>query len=121
MLLYQKKHLEKKSIETINFSIILKERRACESASTLYKWAVAYDTLIEECIVMLSEPECRQTEWSRSNYLGDGGDGKPISYQWRLPHFPSKQLQTCVLRMRYNISTNDFDQFNTDYTFNKQK
>ncbi len=38
-----------------------------------------------------------------------------------MPNFPSKSLQKCVLRIRYNISSNDYDHFATDSKFNKEK
>ena len=56
-------------------------------------------------------PDCQgnvQDGPSRDNHLGNpmGYDGFTYSYNWTLPNDYS---ETCVLRMRYNISTADFN------------
>ena len=53
---------------------------------------------------------CRETEFSRDNHLGNvgGESGQPMSFNWTLP---SADLMkgNCVLRLRYNVSTGDYD------------
>jgi len=72
----------------------------------------------------LPAPECKQAPWSRTNQLGNSAEGsEPANYTWTLPTFstptdyttygqtyPSKR---CVARLRYNISTDDYDPWNT--------
>ncbi len=43
------------------------------------------------------------------------------SYEWKLPYFSSNRLMKCVFRIRYNISTDDYDPLATDAKFNNQK
>ncbi|GFO22633.1 protein dd3-3-like [Plakobranchus ocellatus] len=100
-----------------------KDRRsksACERTKTsglTYHWAVAYDSkdYRPECLVKLHAPDCTEAPWSRSNHLGNGRDGNPLSYKWTLPYFPSAKTKRCVFRIRYNISTDDYDPYHTDY------
>ncbi|KAK3607200.1 hypothetical protein CHS0354_008884 [Potamilus streckersoni] len=86
-----------------------------------YIWAVPYDAEDveqKECLVALEQPDCQEAPWSRSNHLGDGNDGKNLNYRWRLPYFPSAHEHRCVFRMRYNISTDDYDPYRTDSSYN---
>lgn len=88
-----------------------------------YIWAVPYDATDvtkKECLVRLDQPDCKEAQYSRSNHLGNGADGKANSYVWTLPYFPSGNTKRCVYRMRYNISTDDYDPYNTDASFNQQ-
>ena len=100
---------------------------SCESKTTVklvYKWAIPYDSLnvnVKECLVLAPAPTCQQASWSRSNHLGNTRDGEASSYEWSLPYFPSKQLQKCIFRIRYNITTDDYEPFTTDSTFNNAK
>jgi len=61
----------------------------------------------------LPAPECRPATdvWSRVNHLGNGMGGWQNSYTWTLPAVSTEQV--CVFRMRYNISTTDYDGWNT--------
>ena len=74
----------------------------------------------EECLVLPAPqgPECRQAEWSRSNYLGLNSAAEPLSYDWKLPRFPSGNVKRCVARIRYNISSYDYDLHNIDAASN---
>jgi hypothetical protein len=103
-----------------------KDEKTCESQSKdglIYKWAIGYDTKTssKECLIMLAKPECHQAEWTRSNHLGNARNGEQASYKWRLPYFPSQRLQKCVFRIRYNITTDDYDPFGADSKLNNQK
>uniref|UniRef100_A0A0B7ADP4 Protein DD3-3 n=2 Tax=Arion vulgaris TaxID=1028688 RepID=A0A0B7ADP4_9EUPU len=84
-----------------------------------YKWARPYDGSIAECLVLLDSPDCIQAPWSRSNHLGNGVGGQPLSYTWTLPYFPSGKSKNCAFRIRYNISTDDYDPYNTDFRQNE--
>jgi len=62
----------------------------------------------------IPSPECLQTEWSRDNHLGNGVNGEMNSYWWTIP---DQVDDSCVLRIRYNISTGDYP-WETDFTKN---
>jgi hypothetical protein len=71
----------------------------------------------------------QQMPWTRDNHLGNGRDGQPISFNWTLPDFDSltaggaqakvakfgaaSNYIKCVLRIRYNMTTDDYDPWNT--------
>jgi len=64
----------------------------------------------------VAPPECLQAPWSRVNHLGNGRYGQANSYNWTIPHFG--QDQKCVVRLRYNISTDDYDGAKVNASFN---
>jgi len=78
----------------------------------------------------LPAPICAPSEWSRDNHLGNGRNGESNSFDWTLPSWselnavntkvytgPSGvSMAKCVLRVRYNISTDDYDPWNTNST-----
>jgi len=77
-------------------------------------------------------PECKQVEWSRDNHLGNGRGSEMLNYTWTLPSFSSfgekikkyganNELVKCVLRLRYNITTDDYDGYNTTSKQNHDK
>lgn len=51
-------------------------------------------------------PECTGPLPSRDNHLGGVSNGKPAYFTWTIPETASGR---CVFRVRYNISTADFD------------
>ena len=63
----------------------------------------------------IKKPECLKAAWNRDNHLGNAqmhtGDENSMagaytnSYNWTLPNVNEA---TCVLRLRYNISTGDY-------------
>ncbi|XP_074661736.1 protein DD3-3-like isoform X2 [Tubulanus polymorphus] len=102
----------------------VKNKQTCESLSAgkvKYIWKVPYDAvdpMQEECLVELNPPSCSGAGWTRSNHLGNGREGYPLNYTWALPYFPSNAAKQCVLRIRYNISTDDYDPYFTDSSYN---
>ena len=78
----------------------------------------------------LPPPLCMQADWTRVNHLGNGRSGDTLSFNWTLPTLSALTSQgvnlvgglttyaRCVLRIRYNISTDDFDPYQTDFTSN---
>jgi hypothetical protein len=54
----------------------------------------------------LSAPECVESLWSRDNHLGNGMGGYANLYNWTIPDLPHEH---CVFRARYNISTAEYD------------
>lgn len=63
------------------------------------------------------KPECIQSPWSRVNHLGNGRYGEANSYNWTIPHFGYDMK--CMVRLRYNISTDDYDGALTNSSFNQ--
>jgi len=62
----------------------------------------------------LGAPTCIPTDFSRDNHLGNGPGGNTNSFNWTLPTSTdesciSEDVCACVFRIRYNISTNDID------------
>jgi hypothetical protein len=60
----------------------------------------------------VSEPECVETDFSRDNHLGNGVVGHANTWNWTLPtgsevDCVESDTCECVLRLRYNISTED--------------
>ncbi|CAK8683460.1 unnamed protein product [Clavelina lepadiformis] len=99
------------------------------TGKVLYKWGKPYDVqkivnheeILDTCFVAAPPLDCQPADWSRVNHLGNGRDGQPLSYKWTLPYFPGHKDKRCVFRMRYNISTDDYDPFNTTSEHNEQK
>ena len=48
----------------------------------------------------LPAPECRETDWSRDNHLGNGKGGYANKYNWTVPDL---DRENCVLRIRYTV------------------
>ncbi|XP_077997419.1 protein DD3-3-like isoform X2 [Glandiceps talaboti] len=65
-------------------------------------------------------PICQETEWSRDNHLGNGRGGNPNMFNWTIP--ANIDHEHCSLRLRYNISTGEFDGWdsNVNSSLNKQ-
>uniref|UniRef100_A0A0B7ALW1 Protein DD3-3 n=3 Tax=Arion vulgaris TaxID=1028688 RepID=A0A0B7ALW1_9EUPU len=61
-------------------------------------------------------PDCRETEYTRDNHLGNGLGGHPIMYNWTIPDYI--EHENCVLRIRYNISTSDYEPWTTNSSYN---
>jgi hypothetical protein len=104
----------------------------CEAQSEgtiKYKWGKPYDpkkivnhqNIADACMVALPEVDCKPADWSRVNHLGNGRDPLPLNYTWELPYFPSEKRKRCVFRLRYNISTDDYDPFGTFSDSNQEK
>ena len=84
--------------------------------------SVPFDTTTAspECLVLnpAEGPACAQAQFSRSNYLGLNSQAEPISYDWILPSFPSNKDKRCVARIRYNISSFDYNFYHIDSASN---
>ena len=52
------------------------------------------------CLILPGPPECVQAGWSRDNHLGNGRDGVPLNYTWKIPYFPSETQKLIVVRIR---------------------
>jgi hypothetical protein len=64
----------------------------------------------------MPEPECAPAPWNRDNHLGSTTDGYMNHINITLPRMfdgdTQVDRQRCVLRLRYNISTADYDAWN---------
>eukprot|EP00463_Aulacantha_scolymantha_P000939 TRINITY_DN163_c0_g2_i2.p1 TRINITY_DN163_c0_g2~~TRINITY_DN163_c0_g2_i2.p1 ORF type:complete len:532 (+),score=94.30 TRINITY_DN163_c0_g2_i2:578-2173(+) len=56
---------------------------------------------------------CLQNTWSRDNHHGNVEGGDFAGWDWEVPNI---QRDNCVLRIRYNISTNDLPSFQDNLT-----
>eukprot|EP00163_Fabomonas_tropica_P005833 TRINITY_DN1547_c0_g1_i1.p1 TRINITY_DN1547_c0_g1~~TRINITY_DN1547_c0_g1_i1.p1 ORF type:complete len:534 (+),score=179.74 TRINITY_DN1547_c0_g1_i1:387-1988(+) len=59
-------------------------------------------------------PDCMKAPWNRQNHLGNGLGAEPNYYYWTVPNDVKSR---CVFRIRYNISTGDYD-WNVNWTKN---
>ena len=57
---------------------------------------------------------CRQTDFSRDNHLGNVRGGQPMTFNWTIPSTDTMK-GNCVLRLRYNVSTGDYDGWKGNY------
>jgi len=67
----------------------------------------------------LPAPECREAQWSRDNHLGNvpGSNGQHASFNWTIDPKNVVISERCAMRLRYNISTNDFNHFSGNTRF----
>lgn len=59
----------------------------------------------------IDPPECVLSNPSRDNHNGNGQWAQMNNFNWTVPDDPHK---SCIFRIRYNISTNDFDAWDTN-------
>lgn len=62
-------------------------------------------------------PICESAQWSRDNHLGSGQDGYMNNFNWTVPLDVSG---ACFLRLRYNVTSGDYDAWNIDAGRNGQ-
>ncbi|XP_028415089.1 protein DD3-3-like [Dendronephthya gigantea] len=103
-----------------------KNKASCEQATTKdvpLVWGVPYKSELvdsleldpvtkkpkEFCLVQPPELDCKVSPVSRPNHLGNVVDSYAMNYTWIIPYFPSQNQKRCVVRIRYNISTYDYD------------
>ena len=56
--------------------------------------------------------------WALAGNSGDSSSASPSRLEVELPYFPSGEAKRCALRLRYNISTADYDPWNIDSSSN---
>jgi len=61
----------------------------------------------EQYVVKVDKPQVIYAPSTVVNHNGLNMQGKFSSYKWKVPFFPSQTIQRCVLRIRYNITTDD--------------
>jgi len=77
--------------------------------------------------------DCKPTEFTRVNHLGNGVGGEAVGYDWTLPKSSdlaawgytyetisgtNQKAFKCVARLRYNISTDDYNPWTANATMN---
>eukprot|EP01012_Entosiphon_sulcatum_P021931 TRINITY_DN26803_c0_g1_i1.p1 TRINITY_DN26803_c0_g1~~TRINITY_DN26803_c0_g1_i1.p1 ORF type:complete len:623 (-),score=99.35 TRINITY_DN26803_c0_g1_i1:88-1734(-) len=63
----------------------------------------------------LPPPDCQFNDWSRDNHLGNGlKRAEPVGYNWTIPQsIVTNGPNKCVFRLRYNMTSSDYDHWNT--------
>jgi len=56
-------------------------------------------------------PVCQQAPYQRDNHHGNGEGRQFVGYKWTVPE--NLQHDQCTFRVRYNISSSDYDGWNT--------
>jgi hypothetical protein len=86
---------------------------ACTSNGGTWETSPAYN---------MPAPDCLQSPWGRDNHLGSTNDGFMARYNWSIPYLNENNggYNTCILRLRYNISTGDYNDFLATATNNQQ-
>ncbi|XP_032219709.1 protein DD3-3 isoform X2 [Nematostella vectensis] len=95
-------------------SIIPNNKEACEAF--LYPADDDSDSAIKgkwtfQASHGLPAPDCRENQWSRDNHQGNTYGGEFMTYNWTVPDIDE---ENCVLRIRYNISTGEYDGWDPD-------
>eukprot|EP01084_Bolivina_argentea_P008406 15750_1 len=81
-----------------------------EEQTYKYHW-VEYDSYD------LDEPDCMQTRTTRVNHHGTPGDRTYWTHNWKIPDSIldiDGHDQCCVIRLRYNITTDDYQAWDSD-------
>ena len=73
-----------------------------------------YNTPRKACLLLHPNVDCQAAPWSRANHLGNSNTNDQATYRWELPEFDEEK--ECVMRMRYNISSNDYPETRLDST-----
>jgi len=71
--------------------------------------------------------DCIASPWGRDNHLGNGRYGQMVGYNWTIPAIAPFQARygainaaKCILRIRYNISTDDYNPWSINSTADDQ-
>jgi len=73
-----------------------------------------YGTWTKQAAWGVDAPDCRENQITRDNHHGNGLGGFPSSYNWTVPQ--DFIHESCALRVRYNISTADYNPWGSDFT-----
>ena len=80
---------------------------------------IEYGQWLESPSHGLPKPICKQTQYSRDNHLGNTHGGFPLMFNWTIPN--DMEHEHCVFRIRYNITSGDYDAWSANSTMNKMK
>ena len=73
-----------------------------------------YQTPRQACLLLHPTVDCQAAPWGRANHLGNSITNDQATYRWELPELDEEK--ECVMRMRYNISSNDYPETRLDST-----
>ena len=82
---------------TVNFHSLFQEATVFHTSSKFPNGTVLRGEWVLRPPHKLPPPECRETDWSRDNHLGNGVGGFPNTYNWTLPNLNE---ESCTLRIR---------------------
>ena len=82
---------------TVNFHSLFQEATVFHKSSKFPNGTVLRGEWVLRPSHQLPPPECRETDWSRDNHLGNGVGGFPNTYNWTLPNINE---ESCTLRIR---------------------
>jgi len=93
---------------------------ACELIRALYEVDMNNQTISANWTYVppwnTDPPFCDGNRFTRDNHNGNADMGFPISFNWTIPD--SIIHERCVLRLRYNISTYDYDAWADEWSTN---
>lgn len=94
--------------------------KAADKRNKISWMALRSDSTAKKCVVQAPPPTCGQAPWTRVNHLGNSIDtaGNASRVETDIPYFPSGESKRCVMRLRYNITTDEFDNYGTDHEQN---
>jgi len=82
----------------------------------------------------LNQVIVQEMPWTRDNHLGNGREGVPVNFNWTLPSVAglvatgnvaafgtNSNYIKCVFRLRYNLTTDDYDPWNTTSDSNQNQ
>ncbi|KAK6176563.1 hypothetical protein SNE40_014825 [Patella caerulea] len=58
----------------------------------------------------IAAPICQENQYSRDNHNGNGINGQTNTFNWTLPNI---EEDNCIFRIRYNVTSNDFNGWET--------
>lgn len=83
----------------------------CEGAGAA--WLTAPSHRDSRPFTGIGKPDCKMAPWQRDNHLGSTGNGYMSTYNATVPKVDPVDAVSCVLRLRYNATSNDYDGWNT--------
>jgi len=77
------------------------------------KWEIDNGTLYNNKALKeaVGTPLCYKNTWSKDNHHGNVKGGDFVNWDWKVPDYVH---ESCVLRLRYNISTTDLPHLNAE-------
>jgi len=100
-----------------------KDKRNAMHKNKITWMSMRSDETDKYCVVQAPPPRCADAPWTRVNHLGNSPDSQGNASRWEanIPHFPSGEAKRCVMRLRYNISTDEYDPYGTDSRYDQDE
>ena len=102
-------------LEDVNNKADCEAKNKASPRNTIVWAPLRSDSTESKCIVKPPRTECGRIPSTRVNHLGNSFShvNNASRFQWDIPHFPSGNVKRCVVRVRYNITTMDYDPYKT--------